>query len=397
MRILYFLLVTAFVSAQVNAVPKSCGWYTYVSGTNYPLGNCSGNPQLTKGVTHEAIWYSFFYPSGYASNDLHHYVGVTHGGCAELDGYIYEECWPVFLQWTVTYDDRYCGDVFSQTTRNQHAGAYDPAKHSACYEEAPVVWRFDCVSAGSTLSWANHGVCPPPSTEEDCQASEWYWNFTNSTCQESPPEGDCNWTYAQCRELNGTYYDNGCCDLTETPIVIDVLGNGFDFTDAANGVDFDFNGDGVRQRISWPSASSDDSWLVLDRNGNGTIDSGTELFGNVTPQSQSPTGVTRNGFLALAEYDKPANGGNGDGVIDNGDAIFSSLRLWQDANHNGISESSELHTLPALGIDSLSLDYRLSKRTDEHGNQFRYRAKVDDAEHTKAGCWAWDVLLVSAN
>jgi len=72
---------------------------------------------------------------------------------------------------------------------------------------------------------------------------------------------------------------------------------------------------------------------VLDRNGNGTIDNGRELFGNLTPQPIPPDGVKLNGFAALAEYDKPARGGNGDGVIDNGDAIFSSLWLWQDTNH----------------------------------------------------------------
>lgn len=184
----------------------------------------------------------------------------------------------------------------------------------------------------------------------------------------------------------------GVCCWYNSPIILDIDGNGFNLTSNENGVLFDVSGRGYATRTSWTAPDSDYAWLVLDRNENGRIDDGQEMFGDACPQ---PVGqAPRNGFSALALFDQPNFGGNGDGKITRRDQVFKKLRLWQDRNHNGISEAEELSTLPALDVVAIRLDFSESRRTDAFGNKFKYWAKVRDRADARVGRRAWDVFLV---
>ena len=133
------------------------------------------------------------------------------------------------------------------------------------------------------------------------------------------------------------------------PLVLDLDGDGIETTSTRDGtvILFDHDADGVKTGTGW--VKSDDGWLVMDRNGNGTIDSGRELFGVDTLKSNGQ--LAADGFDALKDQDA-----NKDGKIDATDSVFANLRIWRDLNQDGISQANELTSLAANSITGIGVN-----------------------------------------
>jgi hypothetical protein len=170
------------------------------------------------------------------------------------------------------------------------------------------------------------------------------------------------------------------CNPTEcSPVTLDLDHTGtFTFSDTE--VWFDLKGFGVMQLFGWTALGTPDGFVVLDRNGNGTIDNGRELFGNSTPYSFTLEGpVAKHGFDALRWLDAVGQGGNANGWIDPGDEIFASLQVWVDDNHDGISQPWELSSLPAAGVAAVAVNAASVWEVDAYGNVIKYRATYVDS------------------
>lgn len=181
---------------------------------------------------------------------------------------------------------------------------------------------------------------------------------------------------------------------TMCPILIDLDNDGFHLAGLNDAVTFDLDADGQPNRISWTAFGTGDAFLVFDRNGNGVIDNGRELFGNATLLA---SGVPApNGYEALIEFDDSTLGGNGDSVISPLDSVWELLQVWTDRDHDGISDAGELESLATAGVAEFDTRYKRSNKSDEHGNLFRFKSKamVTNAKGRLRQSVTYDVFFV---
>jgi hypothetical protein len=217
-------------------------------------------------------------------------------------------------------------------------------------------------------------------------------SITNGSSSYSMPQNQVMWLVADYNPQESSYPDpisgNGFlkltsqsqCDKSASPLVIRIARRGqkpeiLALTSPAQGIMFDILGANAAptpytdNQISW-FTNQPEFFLLSLPDANGNIQSVDQLFGNNT---KGPDGeFAANGFLALKKYDS-----NGDGVIDAKDPVFHQLRLWQDANHDGIAQASELVTPQIMGVTSIGLNYDLRfSETDVYGNQIKFKSIV---------------------
>ena len=210
-------------------------------------------------------------------------------------------------------------------------------------------------------------------------------NVVNLSGQEDECEGGCEPGHTTNCLGDQQPDECGCC-VDYSPIIFDIGGRPIQMSSASNGLPFQLNEMGSVRRVAWPLEPTN-AWLALDRNNDGIINDGSELFGNTTRLLSGQ--IAANGYVALAEFDQ-----NADGVIDRRDPIFASLRAWVDVNRDGLSQAIELRPLDAVGVEALSVLPHESRRVDDHGNQFRYRALIRFRSQPRLR-FSWDVYPVT--
>ncbi len=181
--------------------------------------------------------------------------------------------------------------------------------------------------------------------------------------RDMPPEGDpftgLPWPNTIIEDIKKKYDK---ASVIPSPVVLDLDGDGVETTSLTAGAYFDHASDGFAEQTAW--VGKDDGLLVRDRNGNGTIDNGNELFGSETILNNGQRAA--NGFVALQELDQ-----NADGKIDAADADFATLRVWKDGNGNGRTDAGELLSLADAGVQSIGVGFTNSSMVDANKNEHR--------------------------
>lgn len=236
----------------------------------------------------------------------------------------------------------------------------DAEKQGRCFCEEEMDGDVECRCARITARVLLEACAEMPPSCDRAGWSRAVWSAYGATTkwlnQENPPDfGSDSAPNKGVATLKGP----GDVECQGSPLVLDLAGDGIQLTSVNQGVRFNLNGSGMLS-TGWV-AGSDDALLALDRNNNGHIDHGGELFGEGS--------YFRDGFQALAELDQPRHGGNDNGIVEPADLMYDRVLLWTDGNQDGISQPEEMRPLIEAGVQALPVDgARNASVIDEHGN-----------------------------
>lgn len=267
------------------------------------------------------------------------------------------------------------------------------------------------VFAGSVDSCQQNSGEPP---DPLCAALSISFTYLTPHYSKQPGKPDGTPVFEPAVAVNSSY----TCPFEQStgngsPIAFDLDGGDFGnaFTDLAHGVVWDFYGRGPGHdvHLSWTNPDRNIAWLALDRNNDGKINSAKELFGDLTWQPLSDqeeanlnadvkAGTVKpfkpNGFRALQVYDRPENGGNGDGKLDASDKIWSQLRLCVNKAQDAQMYTKNCQTMEQDGIKSINLTYTESNRVDQYGNKLKYVGTVEMINPSATVVKIYDVFPV---
>jgi len=264
--------------------------------------------------------------------------------------------------------DQLCGSRTGNIIHVWEAGGYS-GKTVTCDVVVSIAHEIGHVLR---LTHSDGGIMTVPEPVEE--GGDWVLpmgDITEDNCEEidleeGPPDYD-----NRGRPLEECMPGDWDC---ETPLIFDLRGDGIRTTSyLEDPVLFDLDGDGNREIVGWTDSRSEDAFLWYDLNRNHRVDGGQEFFGTsmVLPDGSRPA----NGFEALADYDRPVWGGNGDGVISRDDDIWRSLRLWIDRDHDGVSRPRETMPLARSQIVAIELHYVTLNVADGAGNIHLYAGR----------------------
>jgi hypothetical protein len=255
------------------------------------------------------------------------------------------------------------------------AMAAQPRQHPVTYELVTAEVRMYVFAEGKILS-SSYGFQPatatPPAGGAGLHSEGWgAYAFHVRTTLISR-----RW---HCRNYDSTNPEirevcEKACDAIQSPLILDLKGNGVQTTSLENGVRFDIDADGSANAVAWIMGSSergwDDAFLARDLNTNGRIDDGAELFGSATRLKDGSLAV--NGFIALQDLDS-----NRDKIFDRRDKAFQEVVLWMDRNQDGKSQPWEMIPLGAF-VRSIDLKFEPMNDEDQYGNKILAASKFID-------------------